>query len=82
LNIAFQPVTSLVYLFARLTRANGAGLPDWMTSELKELRARYCKLFAVNDHLGEILFFRLSLAEAPSARSLRRPIDEVLSFFY
>jgi hypothetical protein len=81
LNVAFQPVTSLIYLFARLVRGNGTGLPDWMIDELQELRARYCKLFAVNDRLGEILLFRLSLAEVPSARSLRRPIDEVLSFY-
>jgi molybdopterin/thiamine biosynthesis adenylyltransferase len=80
LNVAFQPVTSLIYLFARLTLGNGTGLPDWMIGELKELRGRYCKLFAVNDHMGEILLFRLSQAEAPQARSLRRPVDEVLRF--
>jgi hypothetical protein len=80
LHVAFQPVTSLVYLFARLVRGNGIGLPDWMTSELRELRSRYRKLFAINDQMGEILLFRLSLAEASQARSLRRPVDKVLSF--
>jgi molybdopterin/thiamine biosynthesis adenylyltransferase len=80
LHVAFQPVTSMVYLFARLTRGNGTGLPDWMIGELSELRARYCKLFAVNDHMGEIVLFRLLQAEAPSARSLRRPVEEVLRF--
>lgn len=80
-HIAFQPVTSLVYLFARLVRGNGTGLPDDMVDELRALRGRYCQLFAVNDQMGEVLLFRLSLAEAPSARSLRRPVDEVLRFF-
>ena len=81
LNVAFQPITSLVYLFARLVRGNGTALPDEMISELGELRARYRKLFAVNDHMGEILLFRLSTAEAPSARSLRRPVSDVLDFY-
>jgi hypothetical protein len=81
LNVSFQPVTSLIYLFARLTRGNGAGLPDEMIDELRALRGRYRKLFAVNDLVGEILLFRLSQADAPSARSLRRPVNEVLSFY-
>ena len=81
LHIAFQPVTSLVYLFARLVRGNGIGLPDEMVDELRELQGRYCKLFAVDAQMGEVLLFRLSLAEAPSTRSLRRPVDEVLRFY-
>src|SRR5579859_1278201 len=81
LNIAFQPVTSLVYLFARLVRGNGIGLSDEVVDELKKLRGRYCQLFAVNDRMGEVLLFRLSLAEAPSTRSLRRPVDQVLRFY-
>ena len=81
LHVAFQPLTSLIYLFARVVRGNGVGLPDEMIGELGALRARYRKLFAVNDHTGEILLFRLSTAEAPSARSLRRPVSDVLDFY-
>ncbi|HKF36337.1 MAG TPA: hypothetical protein VKB35_05500, partial [Ktedonobacteraceae bacterium] len=79
--IAFQPVTSLVYLFARLVRGNGSGLPDETVDELRALRGQYCQLFAVDDRMGEVLLFRLSLAEAPTTRSLRRPVDEVLRFY-
>jgi hypothetical protein len=81
LHVAFQPLTSLIYLFARVVRGNGVGLPDEMIGELGALRARYRKLFAVNDHTGEILLFRLSTAQAPSARSLRRPVSDVLDFY-
>jgi molybdopterin/thiamine biosynthesis adenylyltransferase len=80
LHIAFQPVTSLVYLFARLVRGNGVDLPDETVDELRALRGRYCQLFAVDDQVREVLLFRLSPAEAPSARSLRRPVNEVLRF--
>ena len=35
-------------------------------------------LFDVTDATAEVLLFRLSLAGPVSARSLRRPIDDVL----
>src|SRR5258708_31634063 len=52
LHLAFQPVTSLVYLFARMVRGNGTGLPDEMVDEFETLRRRYCQLFAVDDRMG------------------------------
>jgi tRNA A37 threonylcarbamoyladenosine dehydratase len=78
LHVAFQPLMASVYMFAGLTRV---GFPDKMASELHELRARYRRLFAVGDQVSEILLFRLSLADPPSARSLRRPAVDVLSFY-
>jgi tRNA A37 threonylcarbamoyladenosine dehydratase len=78
LQVAWQPLMAPVYMFAGLTRVD---FPDKMASELHELQARYRKLFAVKDHMSEILLFRLSIANPPSARSLRRPAADVLSFY-
>lgn len=81
LDVAVQPLMAPIYLFAGLTRNEEMGFPDTMVSELHELQARYHKLFAVKDHMSEILLFRLSIANPPSARSLRRPAADVLSFY-
>jgi hypothetical protein len=79
LGYAFQPMTALVCLFWRLLDG-GLGLSDQQRCELEALRAAYCKLFDVPADTAEIMLFRLGRAEPPSARSLRRPVKDVLTF--
>jgi ThiF family len=74
---AFQPMTSLLYLFARLTDG-GVGLAPAEKAELEELRRLFERLFTRRGQ-GELMLFRLARAEAPSARSLRRRVDDVLT---
>jgi molybdopterin/thiamine biosynthesis adenylyltransferase/nitroreductase len=80
LGLAIQPWTGLPYLFARVERGGGEGLAQSDIDELRGLRRRYRALFDVRDGDAEVLLFRISKANAPSAISLRRPVDSVLSF--
>jgi hypothetical protein len=78
MGLAVQPMSSLPYLFARLER--GAGFEATERAALEGLRARYARLFRVGPRVGELLLFRVSRAEPPTARSLRRPVEMVLDF--
>ena len=78
LGLAFQPLSSLPYMFARLE--NGDGFEGRGRAELAGLRTRYARLFDVSADTGELLLFRVARAEPPGARSERRPLEEVLDF--
>lgn len=79
LGLALQPWTGLPYLFARVERGGGSGLAPDEVRELQELRARYRRLFDVTRDDAEVLLFRLGRAGPPSAISLRRPLERVLT---
>ncbi len=78
LGLAFQPLSSLPYMFARLER--GDGFEGRERAELADLRTRYARLFDVSPDTGELLLFRVARTEPPGARSLRRPVEAVLDF--
>ncbi|MFI5229001.1 MAG: Rv1355c family protein [Gemmatimonadales bacterium] len=80
LALGLQPWTGLPYLFARVERGGGAGLSPAEIAELRGLRERYRQVFDVRAGDAEVLLFRLSLADAPTAISLRRPVERVLTF--
>ena len=80
LGLAFQPMTAITYLFARLERGAGEGLSGAEIRQLSELRERYLQIFSVQAHQTESILFRLAKADPPSARSLRRRVEDVLSF--
>ena len=77
-GVALQPITGLPYLFARLERGGGEGFSETERAELQALRGRYLRLFDVSAGHAEVLLFRLHVAGPPTARSLRRPLDDVL----
>ncbi|MFN0121673.1 MAG: hypothetical protein ACKV2V_14360, partial [Blastocatellia bacterium] len=79
-GLAFHPMTTLPYLFARLLRGGGAGLDGQTQIELRELRRRYEQLFRLAGSEAEVMLFRVSLADETQARSLRRPLEETLTF--
>jgi hypothetical protein len=74
-GIAFQPMSSLPYLFARLVRGGGEGIPEQQAEELRKLRLRYESVFELGPESSEILLFRLAYADAASARALRRSVE-------
>ncbi|WP_087924940.1 Rv1355c family protein [Streptomyces albireticuli] len=80
LGLAFQPVTSLLYLFARVERGGGAGLDADETSALRALRTRFSRVVPRRPGEAELLLFRLSYAGPPTTRSLRRDVSSVLDF--
>jgi molybdopterin/thiamine biosynthesis adenylyltransferase/nitroreductase len=79
-GLALQPWTGLPYLFARLLRGGGAGLAEREQHELSALRARYLRVLPSAEGSTELMLFRLTHAAPPSARSLRRTLDDVLRF--
>jgi nucleotide-binding universal stress UspA family protein len=79
LGLSFQPLTALLYLFARLERGQGQGLRENERTWLQSLRDRYLRILPVEPGTSEMMLFRLSIAGPPSARSLRRPVSEVLT---
>jgi molybdopterin/thiamine biosynthesis adenylyltransferase/nitroreductase len=79
-GLALQPWTGLPYLFARLLRGGGAGLSESEQHELQTLRTRYLQLLPSAEGRAELMLFRLTHAAPPSARSLRRKLDDVLRF--
>ncbi len=78
-DVAIQPMTGLTYALARFAQE-----PAWFTPaqrpQMAALGERYRRLFPATEGDAQILLFRLMYADAPSARSLRRPVDDVLTF--
>jgi hypothetical protein len=79
LGLAIQPVTVLPYLFARLDRGTGDCLAERSRTELAGLRPRFTRLFRTRPDHAEAFLFRISVAGPPTARSLRRPLEDVLT---
>jgi molybdopterin/thiamine biosynthesis adenylyltransferase len=79
-GFAFQPVTALTYLFASANRGDSKGLDAPALAELEQIRRRYLEVFSVLPGWSEPMLFRLTRASAPTARALRRPVEEILNF--
>jgi nitroreductase len=77
-GLAFQPWTALVYLFQRLLEDHGAGLPAWETTELRAIYRDYVAVLPPQAGMTDVMLFRLAVAGEPTARSLRRPVADVL----
>lgn len=80
LGLAVHPWNSAINLFARIERYQGAKLAKDEVRTLTELREQFMRFYTVSLSDTEIVLFRLGYAEAPATRSLRRPVDTVLSF--
>jgi hypothetical protein len=79
-GVAIQPMTSLPYLMARLERGGGEGLSLAERQALGQLRPRYRGLFDTPATDGEVLLFRLHVGDPPTVRSLRRRVDDLITF--
>jgi len=64
---------------ARLKRSRGEGLDDEMTRELARIQLRWEQLFPNPPCAGEVMLFRLGAGVETEHRSVRRPLDDVLS---
>jgi molybdopterin/thiamine biosynthesis adenylyltransferase len=80
LGLALQPVTVPVYLFELLDGSSATIFSSRERDELRGLRARFDALFAAAEGGTRLMLFRLVAAAAPSARTLRRPLESVLSW--
>ncbi len=78
LGLAFQPMAPITYLFARLELGDGDGLSPAEVAALRELRGRFAAVLPDAAGRGEPMLFRLAHAPPPTARALRRHVQEVL----
>ena len=78
-NISFQPQSPATFFFARLIQGDGIELDQETQQELKELHQRFIKLTGLVSSEKEIFLFRLSIAQEPKVKSLRREINDVLT---
>lgn len=79
-NISIQPVTPITYLFYRLEQGQGTGLSSKELKKLTALRERYLRVLDVPAGHIEPMIFRVSRTEPPTARALRRKVDDILKF--
>jgi tRNA A37 threonylcarbamoyladenosine dehydratase len=77
LGIAFQPVSSSVFVYARFFRNHGEGLSEKGKKSLLELRPQFEKALGITAERTEIFIFRLSIADEPKVKSLRKPLEEM-----
>ncbi len=78
-GLSIQPMTTITFLNTRLVH-DGDGLSPSELRELLELRKVYCRVFDVPIGHAELMLFRIARADPPTARALRRRVDDVLSF--
>ena len=76
---SLQPMTAITYLFERL-QDGGEGLPAPDHAELEALWTAHQETFDTHPGEAQAMLFRLHKAGPPSERSLRRPVEAVLSF--
>jgi nitroreductase len=79
LGLAFQPMTPLLYLFPRLLEGAAGDFDAPERAELTELHREFEALFGARAQRVDVMLFRLSRVGPPTARSLRRRVEDVLT---
>lgn len=77
-GLAFQPMSAITYVWLRI-HGGGDGLLPEHQAGYEALRATFEQVFAVADGWQDIMMFRVFRGPPPSARSLRRPLQDVLT---
>lgn len=79
-QIAFQPMSSSVFLYARLLQGKGEYLTEKACNKLLALREAFENAFRIDEGYSEIFIFRLFKGTEPQIKSLRIPLEE--TFLY
>ncbi len=78
LGYAFQPMTAITYLFARLLARETEPLQSREVAKLDRLYQSFVELFPATASEPAAMLFRLSRTDPPTARALRRNVDDIL----
>lgn len=78
-GISMQPMLAATLHFARLNFGNGAGLPDFMKVEFRQLHNKFITIFPETAGTAEVFLFRLCIADEPKVKSYRQSINKVLT---
>jgi hypothetical protein len=79
-GLSFQPVTASLFIFHHVFKENQHGFSPAEEKTIKQLKRSLDFLFNTDDDREEIFMFRMNSADAPGARSLRRPVLDTLKF--
>jgi hypothetical protein len=79
-HLACQPMAALPLFFLQHAGFGDEGFPGQSGKRIGRLREEFSKTFSLSQGEELLMVFRLGYAEAPSARSLRRPLQELLGF--
>jgi tRNA A37 threonylcarbamoyladenosine dehydratase len=77
LELAFQPISAPLFLYAQLKHGGEKNISPDNRIELISLHERLTTIFPELKTEEGVFLFRLSKAEKPTARSLRRPANEI-----
>jgi molybdopterin/thiamine biosynthesis adenylyltransferase len=78
-NICVHPASISTLIFNTILHGNENILPPKMKSEVLMLRKRFEHIFKLNSNIGEVLLIRLFKAGPPKSRSVRYPLDQILT---
>lgn len=78
-NISFQPLSISTFLFNRITYQGVEAFSTNAIIELKKMIKDFEKLFSLKHDMSKILLFRVFIADNIPKRSLRVPVEAVLS---
>lgn len=79
-NLSIQPMLAPLFLFTRLIHGNGENIPEKMSDELKELRKKFIDVFPIKENIGEIFLFKIAASSELHVKSLRKPVESVLTW--
>ena len=77
MGVSFQPIAQLVFFLARMKFGNGDGLDDYYKRCFDELGTGLYNLLPDLQNKQIVFIFRLSIADQPAVKSLRKNIDSV-----
>jgi hypothetical protein len=80
LGLALHPMTSILYMFAMLETEAASIFTKAERNRLLVLQTRFDQLFPQANGQAQPMIFRLSQATAPTGRSLRYPLAQVMSY--
>jgi tRNA A37 threonylcarbamoyladenosine dehydratase len=75
LGLAFQPITASIFLYTRLMAGKGENISDEGQKKLWDLRPKFENIFKIKKGDADIMIFRLTIADTPEVKSLRRPLE-------
>jgi hypothetical protein len=79
-NIAVHTASLSTLIFNTLKYADNNGFTEYMEKEALELRKEFEKLFSIDSSKVDVLLLRFFIAPPPKKRSVRYPLERVLSF--
>jgi sulfur-carrier protein adenylyltransferase/sulfurtransferase len=77
-NLAFQPMTAIIFLQLRSRLGDYEGLAAQQINVVDELRWDLQRFFALSKDTVPAMLFRIGYAIAPSAKTIRRSVSETL----